>query len=384
MRMCEAASCWARRVVVAASVLSLTRHNAAATAELAISATRLTSVELSRVWPTGFSGVTSLRELSDGRLLVVDGPAQQLWITDLRGEPKAIGRVGRGPGEYESPESLYPIGRDSTLLVDLGRRRWLILHRDSVVATLPPDHAAIRLTGGYLLSADSTGQLLSVRYEPPRLGERVTTTRDSSELVLTALQGSRVQVVAKLRQRPMAISVRKMDETGQVTEGSTRTVGLLSAEESAVLASDGSVVIARLDPFRVDRRTRNGAWTPPVALGVLPIRVSERERRAYEERNGGGSRDAALYPRFIPPFTLGPRSLLAGPKGALLVRRTRSADFPNSHYWVVGKDNRIQGEITLASSERIALVTARWLYVVREDDDGASYVDRRALPTILQ
>jgi hypothetical protein len=175
-----------------------------------------------------------------------------------------------------------------------------------------------------------------------------------------------------------------MDEAGRVTEGSTQVTGLLTAEESAVLSGDGALMIARLDPFRVERRTRAGVWTPSYNLPVAAIPMTDRERRAYETRNGGRAREPGLYPRFIPPFTLGPRALLPTPKGFLVIRRTRSADYAGTHYWVVGADNRLRGEINLTVSERIALVTARWMYVVREDSDGESHLERRALPLVLQ
>src|SRR5262245_40427303 len=75
-----------------------------------------------------FTGVTSVRELSDGRLLMTDPRDKGLVVADFRaGTVNAIGRKGQGPGEYMSPGPLFALPNDSTLMSDAASVRWLIL-----------------------------------------------------------------------------------------------------------------------------------------------------------------------------------------------------------------------------------------------------------------
>ena len=68
-----------------------------------------------------------------------------------------------GPGEYRQAGRLVALTGDSTLLIDATRaRRWLILVRDSIVATLPPDWP--RCSHQWRDSgADLAGRMLSIR-----------------------------------------------------------------------------------------------------------------------------------------------------------------------------------------------------------------------------
>ena len=69
---------------------------------------------------TAFTVITSIRELSDGRILVTDPQDLQLVVADFRGgDTKQISRRGQGPGEYRIAAPLHSIGGDSSLMADL-------------------------------------------------------------------------------------------------------------------------------------------------------------------------------------------------------------------------------------------------------------------------
>ena len=89
-------------------------------------------------YPEAFSSITGVRELADGRVIVADSRERTLQLIDLRtGAVKAIGREGRGPGEFLAIIGLLPQPGDQTLLIDAGNRRCLRLGADgSVVETL--------------------------------------------------------------------------------------------------------------------------------------------------------------------------------------------------------------------------------------------------------
>lgn len=107
-----------------------------------------------------FTRITSVRELSDGRLLVAGaGEDMRLAIVDWRsGAVRTLGREGAGPGEYRSIGRVVPLGGDSTLLEDRRTGRWLLLAGERFVAT-----GRIPIAGGgvpLLAGADARGRVL--------------------------------------------------------------------------------------------------------------------------------------------------------------------------------------------------------------------------------
>ena len=78
-----------------------------------------------------FTDIGSIRELSDGRVIVVDARELTVKLLDFRaGTATAIGRSGEGPGEYRWPSRLYPLRGDSTLLHDGAGGRLMIIQPD--------------------------------------------------------------------------------------------------------------------------------------------------------------------------------------------------------------------------------------------------------------
>ncbi|MEO8452848.1 MAG: hypothetical protein ABI647_23875, partial [Gemmatimonadota bacterium] len=78
-----------------------------------------------------FSSINGFRELPDGRVMVSDGIDQAVLIADFsKTRLDTLGRSGQGPGEYKSPDALYPLPGDATLLVDLGNGRMSVFGPD--------------------------------------------------------------------------------------------------------------------------------------------------------------------------------------------------------------------------------------------------------------
>ena len=75
-------------------------------------------------FPEPFTSVAGLRELSDGRILIADRTEKHVSFIDFAtGSMREIGRVGEGPGEYQSPGGLVALPDDYTLLLDLANLR---------------------------------------------------------------------------------------------------------------------------------------------------------------------------------------------------------------------------------------------------------------------
>jgi hypothetical protein len=72
--------------------------------------------------------VMGVRELPDGRVLVVDSRRNVVLVADLRsGSVRTVGRIGLGDLEYCHPTHLIPLPGDSSLLFDDARRRLLTI-----------------------------------------------------------------------------------------------------------------------------------------------------------------------------------------------------------------------------------------------------------------
>lgn len=157
--------------------------------------------------------------------------------------------------------------------------------------------------------------------------------------------------------------------------------------------ADGTLAVARLDPFRVDWRSPAGVWTRGAPLPVAAIRIDARERAAYMERNADAYKppanpipgvpantppSASDFPPVFPPFSNA--AVTAGPAGTVLVRRSKSADYMGSHYFVIDRRGSLLGELSLPANETIVGASARHVYVVFKDDDDIQRVRRHVWP----
>jgi hypothetical protein len=78
-----------------------------------------------------FGSIQTVRELPDGRVLVADPLGKALYAVDLdRGTRTVVGGEGQGPQEYGQPDAVWALPGDSTLLVDLGNARLVVMGPD--------------------------------------------------------------------------------------------------------------------------------------------------------------------------------------------------------------------------------------------------------------
>lgn len=342
---------------------------------LPLMAQRIPRVEIApvdAVHPQEFTSITSIRELRDGRALVGDFREDRILLVDFRsGAAHEVGRIGRGPREFSMVMPISALAGDSSLMVDVNGRRWLLFHADSIVDVVPPDHPAIVASQTLIHRADTLGWALMFRPAPRPVGTRSVSERDSSILARVHRTSGRIDTVAKIRPTAMRIEYNERAQT-------TAPAQLMASAEGYAYFPDGVLAVARLDPFRVDWRLPDGRWILGDSLPVSPIRVTARERRAWEERMSGVRRvsipgapappEATEFPAFVPPFESD--GVMAGPRGLLFVRRYRSADVPVNTYLVIDRSNRVIGTFTLAPRERLAGASDRYLYIsVRDEDD---------------
>lgn len=332
-----------------------------------------------------FSLVTGLRELADGRILVADGPELRVALLRFDGsQSESIRVLGNGPREVSSVGSLFRLGGDSSLLVDLAARRWLLLDGSRVARAMTSADAAIVSTRAFIESADRHGMVLSRAHSPPRIGRHTYSAADSTTLLLVSRSTGETVAIARLRRRPTVESITRLDSRGEPVEGSTRVVGVLTGEEAACLLADGTVMVARLDPFRVDIRSVQGVWSSGVVLPDSRVRVDASERRAFAARNRGVTIPEEQFPEYLPPFSRGTLDLLAVNSAGILIRRTRSSKVTGNLYFFVDRRGRFVGHLELPAKERVVAVTLTNLYTANENDDGLERVVRYPLPGVLR
>jgi hypothetical protein len=344
---------------------------------------------------TAFTSVTSVRELSDGRLLVTDPQDLQLVVADPRsGGLRQVSRRGAGPGEYGMAAPVFGIAGDSSLMSDFMGRRILVLDADRVVTTVPPDNEIIRANQGFIRYADRLGHVTSLKSPDVPTGASVTGTRDSSIVLRWHRTTGKVDSITKIMDRPTSRTIVR-DAKGDVQSSSSRALRLRVGEQY-IMHTDGWIAVVRINPFRVDWRAPDGRWTLGAPLPVPVIRMTQREKDASLARTAA-SRAANPSPMPIPPQLQTPEDdwpeamppylqgeITFSPNGDVIFRRQPSADYPGTAYYVVDRRGRLLGVIAMKDNERIIGAGARSLYVVETDSDDLKYIRRHPWPNVPQ
>jgi len=337
----------------------------------------------------GFTRITGVRELEDGRLLVADAGEPRLYVVDWtarRVQPS--GREGQGPGEYRAVGQLHPFGRDTTLLGDGRLGRWLVVVGDRITgavdygreqrASLPTAHGAG--WRGRLLVSKPT-HLRSVEGDA-LLDERGRA--DSLLLLRVDVRTGRSDTVGRVRGAFRGLrSVRRPVEPGGPPVGWLLR-NPLAAEEQAVLFPDGWIALARSDPYRVEWIAPDGRRRPGAPLPFTPVPVDDRQKAAAVARRfaaGAGWTPADMppdWPRVLPPFL--DQALVAASSGEVVVRRTPSAAARSIAYDVVDRRGALVRTFVLPDDERLVGVGRRAAYVVRTARDDVQWLQRRPWP----
>lgn len=341
--------------------------------------------------PLGFTFVSSVRELPDGRIIVTDPRERRFLSVDPRSSSIVpIGRVGRGPGEWTNLFPVIPLGGDSSLMPDAPARRWSWLIGDAIVGQTAADDDVVAATGGLIVGADAGRSVYWVvpATISPGASRAERTERDSVPLVRRRIDAMRPETLVILRDAPAGVT---LGADGQVA-GISRPVH--SVAEQAAVFVDGWVAVARLDPYRVEWRAPSGAWSRGPALGWLrdaPMTAAERDaftrRHARElqdlERSPPAIREALRrrytdFPAYVPPFL--PGALVAGLDGCLYVRRTPTARWPTPRVDRFDRRGQRVGQLLLDSLQRLVSVGRQHAYIATRDPDDVEWISRHPLP----
>lgn len=328
-----------------------------------------------------FTSLTSVRELADGRVLVVDFGESKLLVADwTRGNAVQVGRNGGGPAEYRTPGTLLPLGGDSTLVPDVQNGRWLLLHGGSIASFTSADAPAIRSGARRPLGADFNGTVIFTQSIAG--GSSAEPRRDSVILVRIARSTGMGDTIAKLKARPATIRVS--GPASQPTSVSIAT-NPLAGGETAALFSDRWIAIARLDPYSVDWIAPDGKRVRASPLPFERVRIDQREKAAFVERQAARSGRAARdpdsfppWPEIIPPFLA--EALLTAPDGRLWIRRAPTADNPFPPYDVIDRSGALVARVEAGNDVQVIGFGRTSVFTVATDDNGIQTLQRRPFP----
>ncbi len=330
-----------------------------------------------------FQRINSVRELSDGRVLISDEGENNVFVVEMRtGTAKGIGALGGGPTEFRRAGRIWPLGGDSTAMVEANGRRWLLLDADRFVTSLPGTTPVLIATlGQRLYGTDRLGRVLVNPMSP-------TLASDSSPIKIVDRRTGAVEEIG--RTQPVSQVGARAEVPG--TRPIVSTVNF-EPRDQPVMFQDGWVAIARFAPYRVD-------WCPPreacrrgEPLDVGGARLTPGTKRAYIAlltMMSGGREYAPIdqitgWPETAPafvrmPWRTEPTSLAASPDGRLLVLRFPQEGETGNRYDIIDRAGKLVGRLQLDLRQQIVGFGRGSVYLSETDDDGLQRLTRHPWP----
>jgi hypothetical protein len=295
--------------------------------------------------PATFTQIIGVRELRDGRVLVVDRRERTVMLVDFKaGTATQVGRAGAGPGEYATPSRIVALAADSAAVHDPGNNRYLII---TPAGTPGPtfqvlDAGSMRM-GGRGAAPRGTDARGRIFYE----GSGFVTGRggtvvpaDSAPVVRLDRTTSKVDTLAYVHLADGNSKSAAIPGGGLMMQTGMKA---FPARDDWAPTPDGGVAVVRVRDYHVDRVAPSGSRTAsaPVKLTLVPVTEAEKEawRAARREitgpREGRGGVPAATapppppeseFPEFMPPFVAS--SSMVRPNADLWVLRSHKAADP--------------------------------------------------------
>lgn len=322
-----------------------------------------------------FSTVAGVRELSDGRLVVVDSRDKLVSIVDFDGQSSTmLGREGSGPGEYRRPGAPVALPGDTTLVPDGANGRYLVINPNGTVGAVITDNPGDKypLRGRAPRGVDARGRLYFMGTALVKTPDGMASA-DSAAIIRFDRKSQLVDTVGFVT--PQKSDVRVNQTVNQISSVSIMKQPF-GAEDAWAVLPDGRVIVARVDDYHPDVLAPDGKRTlgKPIPFDRLPVTDADKfpdgnptaaERRAAESRG---------YPEFKPPFPVGGGE--ADPQGFLWVLRTTRQTTDSTVYDVISPDGVLVRRVTMAPRSRIVGFGGEYIYAVRMDADDLQYLQR--------
>lgn len=349
-----------------------------------------------------FTQVVSVRELGDGRVLVVDAGERTLFLVDFaKGSAQKVGREGSGPLEYRMPMMLLPRA-DSTYVLDAMLRRFLILDRAGapvktrmIVETQSLD-PSVMLRATTIRAIDAQGRWYS-QVMPFSLDTAGGAMRfgGAGFLVRWTAESPKADTLAKV-----TTPTQSTKFSGNPSAGIKLVVPINPPEiiDAWDVLPNGTVAVARGADYHVDYFSPAGKMTagPKVPHTAVPITASDQARirkdtRTAFEQNlkrglamaGGAApkmtfdiEDPKVWPKNFPPFS----NVRAAPDGRLWIAPPSRAQGLPSFWDVLGPDGGLVMRVKFPPRVSLVGFGKNALYAVRTDEDDLQYLQRYPVP----
>jgi sugar lactone lactonase YvrE len=343
--------------------------------------------------------VAGIRPLADGTLLVADGLEGRLFRVsgDLaRAEP--VGREGAGPREYRTPDALYAMAGDTTLMVDLGNGRLAVLDPEGqIVRTIP------------MVSGDGPRMRLMVPGAVDRNGR--VFFRGMGMMRGGVPDSASVQVFDPRSEEADEVAQVKLPEMNTQSSGGANNQQTmispipLSREDAWTASPDGDLVVARSGDraYWLEIVGQDGAVRgPEVAYTPIPVRDADkdewiaarsnalgvgmeiengRSRTTFSRGGRGGEADPSDYewPETKPAFP--GASIQVASDGTVWLRRHVSAGEPPK-YDILDDGGRLLGSVRLPEGRTLEGFGDGHVYLSTTDDLDFVWLERYELPVL--
>jgi len=353
------------------------------------------SADLEVEFPEGFGLLSNVRELPDGRVLVADPLGQILAALDMdAGTMDMWGREGGGPREYRQPDAVYALPGDSTLLVDLGNGRLMVIAPDGSFVRSRPI-----AVGGGATPGNPVGMQIAIPQVVDGAGRIYFPLRafggseDSTAIARVGWASDVVETVARFKPR----EVQRSGSGGRISIQALP----MSPEDDWAVGLDGTIALVRAADYHVDvihpdgrvskgpevdhtrirpRDAEKQAWLDAGASSGLSIRLTVNngvQEMQFSRGGPGGNRsiDDLEWPNRMPSFRSG--STRIDPEGRIWVGRTTRAGEP-SLFDIFDDEGRPIGQVTLdPNSSIVGFGEKGALYTTRTDEVGLQWLQRR-------
>ena len=352
-------------------------------------------------FPEPFTFVASLRELRDGRVLVLDRRDRIVLLVDFQtGKATSVGREGTGPGEYTQPGRLFPLPADTTAIYDGPARRFVIVEPNGRMGDafrMDAATGAARRGGGVPKYSDAQGRVFT---EGSAYANGELRAADSTPVMRFARDADAGDTLTYVHLDKETIQIRSLDGGGVSVSNGVRA---FAWRDDWVAFPDGGVAVVRVADYHVDWYSAAGVRTAGRPVATLRIAVTDADkenakkkrlaamRGAMSRSRPGGPGPGApppdalrnlpelTFPAFKPPFEMG--NSFARPNGEVWVLRSRAANDRVAVYDVLTRTGGLVRRVAFPGSTEVIGFGNTMVYTVRLDDDELQYLERWRLPS---
>jgi hypothetical protein len=324
-----------------------------------------------RVSERGFTKLAGIKELRDGRVILVDDLERTVLLLDSElAEATQVGRSGSGPGEYLFPSRLLSLVGDSCAVLDDPNHRLLVLTPEGTAG------GVVNLVPAFPRPEASDGQ--GRLYRAARVGD----------------------VQAVIRWNPSSASLDTvahfpLPEDAPPADAAVRLSDLIPFPMSRAwtVAPDGTIAIVHPDPYQVEVIDPDGTTHNGGIADVDRLEVTEGHKEQWREqmasprprtvvtRGGGGGNamvrgptfEPSTWPRYLPPFLQ--NAAMISDDGRLWIQRTTRAGAPQTFDIFDSDGERIE-QVILPQGRRLLGFGRGTVYAVIKDEFDLEYVER--------